>query len=61
MIVSSRGKLIRIKISEVSEQSRNTQGVRVMNVEGIEGEKVVAVENLPNDETPIVPPTETAH
>ena len=50
MIVSSRGKLIRIRISDISEQSRNTQGVRVMNVEG--GEKVVAVENLPHDETP---------
>jgi DNA gyrase subunit A len=50
MIVSSRGKLIRIAIADVSEQSRNTQGVRVMNVEG--GEKVVAVENLPTEEAP---------
>jgi DNA gyrase subunit A len=55
MIVSSRGKLIRIRIGDVSEQSRNTQGVRVMNVESAEGEKVVAVENLPNDETPPAP------
>ena len=45
MLVSSRGKLIRLHIGEISEQSRNTQGVRLMNVEG--GEKVVAVENLP--------------
>ncbi|MBC7396875.1 MAG: DNA gyrase subunit A, partial [Bdellovibrionales bacterium] len=51
MLVSSRGKLIRIKIGDISEQSRNTQGVRLMNVDG--GEKVVAVENLPNDDTAI--------
>lgn len=49
MLVSSRGKLIRIRIGDISEQSRNTQGVRLMNVEG--GEKVVAVENLPDDGT----------
>ena len=47
MLFSSRGKLIRIRIGEISEQSRNTQGVRLMNVES--GEKVVAVENLPDD------------
>lgn len=47
MLFSSRGKLIRIRIGEISEQSRNTQGVRLMNVEA--GEKVVAVENLPDD------------
>jgi DNA gyrase subunit A len=47
MLFSSRGKLIRIRIGEISEQSRNTQGVRLMNVE--DGEKVVAVENLPDD------------
>lgn len=47
MLFSSKGKLIRIKINEISEQSRNTQGVRLMNVES--GEKVVAVENLPDD------------
>ncbi len=50
MIMSSRGKLIRIKIGSISEQSRNTQGVRLMNVDG--GEKVVAVENLPDDGAP---------
>ncbi len=49
MLVSSRGKLIRIRIGDISEQSRNTQGVRLMNVEG--GEKVVAVENIVDDGT----------
>ncbi len=47
MLFSSRGKLIRIRIGEISEQSRNTQGVRLMAVES--AEKVVAVENLPDD------------
>ena len=48
MLVSSRGKLIRIQISEIRETGRNAQGVRLMNVEG--NEKVVAVENLPESE-----------
>jgi DNA gyrase subunit A len=47
MLFSSRGKLIRIRIGEIRETGRNTQGVRLMNVEA--GEKVVAVENLPDD------------
>ena len=49
MLFSSRGKLIRIRISEIRETGRNTQGVRLMNVES--GEKVVAVERLPDDGT----------
>ncbi len=49
MLFSSRGKLIRIRIGEISEQSRNTQGVRLMTVE--DNEKVVAVENIPDDGT----------
>jgi DNA gyrase subunit A len=47
MLMSSKGKLIRIQISEIRETGRNTQGVRLMNVDG--GEKVVAVENLAKD------------
>ncbi len=45
MLFSSRGKLIRISISEIRETGRNASGVRLMNVD--QGEKVVAVENLP--------------
>jgi len=55
MLMSSRGKLIRMLIGDISEQSRNTQGVRVMNVEGDAGEKVVAVEILPNEEVAVDP------
>lgn len=45
MLISSRGKLIRISIGEIRETGRNASGVRLMNVEA--GEKVVAVENVP--------------
>jgi DNA gyrase subunit A len=51
MLMSTRGKLIRMQIGDISEQSRNTQGVRLMNVEGEAGEKVVAAENLPSEES----------
>ncbi len=47
MLFSSRGKLIRIRIGDIRETGRNTQGVRLMNVDA--GEKVVAVESLPDD------------
>ncbi len=44
MLVSNKGQMIRIKVGEISEQGRNTQGVRLMNVSS--GEKVVAFEYL---------------
>jgi DNA gyrase subunit A len=71
MLMSTKGKLIRMQIGDISEQSRNTQGVRLMNVEGEAGEKVVAAENLPSEEsvttdgpegsTPVGAGSETAH
>jgi DNA gyrase subunit A len=51
MLVSSRGKLIRIQIADIRETGRNAMGVRLMNIDA--GEKVVAVENLPESETPV--------
>ena len=42
MLVSNKGQMIRIHIDEISEQGRNTQGVRLMMM--APGEKVVAVE-----------------
>jgi DNA gyrase subunit A len=61
MIVSTSGKLIRIKIGEISEQSRNTQGVRLMNVDSGD-EKVVAVEYLAEDAAAKeADPKETSH
>jgi DNA gyrase subunit A len=47
MLISSRGKLIRIHIGEISEFGRNTSGVRLMSMDA--GEKVVAVEHLPDE------------
>jgi len=52
MLISSKGKLIRIQISEIRETGRNAQGVRLMNVDAEGGEKVVAVENLPESHEP---------
>jgi DNA gyrase subunit A len=49
MMVSSRGKLIRIQIADIRETGRNAMGVRLMNIDA--GEKVVAVENLPESES----------
>lgn len=42
VIITSAGKAIRFNVSDVSVVGRNTQGVRLMNLED-EGEKVVAV------------------
>ncbi|OFZ20113.1 MAG: DNA gyrase subunit A [Bdellovibrionales bacterium GWB1_55_8] len=44
MLVSNRGQMIRIHVGEISEQGRNTQGVRLMTMSG--GEKVVSFEYM---------------
>lgn len=44
MIISDKGKIIRLKTSDIPVQGRSTQGVRLINLE--EGEKVVAVARL---------------
>lgn len=44
MLVSNRGQMIRIHVGEISEQGRNTQGVRLMSVSP--GEKVVSFEEM---------------
>lgn len=49
MIVSDRGQMIRIRVGDISEQSRNTMGVRLMNVSV--GEKVVGLEYMAEDNT----------
>lgn len=45
IVISSRGKVIRIPVNNISTIGRNTKGVRIMRLE--EGEKVVAVERVP--------------
>ncbi len=44
ILISDRGKLIRIRVSDVSVQGRATQGVRVMRLE--DGEHVAAIERV---------------
>jgi DNA gyrase subunit A len=44
MLVSNKGQMIRIHVGEISEQGRNTQGVRLMSISS--GEKVVSFEYL---------------
>jgi DNA gyrase subunit A len=44
MLVSNKGQMIRIHVGEISEQGRNTQGVRLMTVSP--GEKVVSFEPM---------------
>lgn len=42
MLVSDKGQMIRVHVAEISEQGRNTMGVRLMNVDA--AERVVSVE-----------------
>jgi DNA gyrase subunit A len=44
MLVSNKGQMIRVHVGEISEQGRNTQGVRVMTMSP--GEKVMSFEGL---------------
>ncbi|OFZ52853.1 MAG: DNA gyrase subunit A [Bdellovibrionales bacterium RIFOXYC1_FULL_54_43] len=44
MLVSNKGQMIRIHVGEISEQGRNTQGVRLMTMSP--GEKVVSFEYM---------------
>lgn len=45
MLVSNKGQMIRIHVGEISEQGRNTQGVRLMTLSDIT-EKVVSFEYM---------------
>lgn len=53
ILISDRGKLIRIRVNDVKVQGRATQGVRVMRLD--DGEHVAAIERLaePADESGI--------
>ena len=47
MLVTDRGKLIRVPVDDVRVAARSTQGVRIFKTE--EGEKVVSVERIPEE------------
>ncbi len=53
ILISDRGKLIRLRVKDIPVQGRATQGVRVMRVD--DGEHVAAIERLaePADESGI--------
>jgi DNA gyrase subunit A len=48
MLISSKGKIIRLKAADIPVQGRSTQGVRLIDLE--EGEKVVGVARLAEKE-----------
>jgi DNA gyrase subunit A len=48
MVISSKGKIIRLKVGDIPVQGRTTQGVRLITLE--EGEKVVAIAKLAEKE-----------
>src|SRR5262249_4265974 len=53
ILISDRGKLIRMRVGEIKVQGRATQGVRLMRVD--DGEHVAAIERLaePGEESGI--------
>jgi DNA gyrase subunit A len=48
MVTTSKGIIIRVPVKGIRVQGRNTQGVRIMNVE--EGDRVVGVATLVKEE-----------
>ena len=58
MLISDQGTMVRTRTSEISELSRNTQGVRVIRLK--EGEKLVGVERIaePEESDDSVEPSE---
>jgi len=49
MLITNRGKIIRMPVSSISVISRNTQGVKLMGME--KDEKVVGAANVPQEES----------
>jgi DNA gyrase subunit A len=48
MIITGQGKIIRLRVGDISVRSRNTQGVKLIDL--AEGERVVAVAKVMEDE-----------
>jgi DNA gyrase subunit A len=48
LMISARGKIQRIRAAEISVIGRNTQGVRIMNLD--EGDELMAVVRVPREE-----------
>ncbi|MBU4139635.1 MAG: hypothetical protein KJ729_06835, partial [Euryarchaeota archaeon] len=52
MVTTSKGIVIRVPVSGIKVQGRNTQGVRIMKVDG--GDRVVGVARLAKEEEKVV-------
>jgi DNA gyrase subunit A len=63
MLVTEQGKILRTSVAGIRETGRNAQGVRLMQIEFTEGDRVVSVarfaeksEDATEDEAPGTPP-----
>jgi DNA gyrase subunit A len=45
MLIAAQGKVLRCKVDDIREIGRNTQGVRILDLDG-EGDRVVGVARL---------------
>ena len=52
MMMTARGKIQRISVDDISIVGRNTQGVRVMNVD--DGDELIAVKPVPSEDAGVV-------
>jgi len=48
MLMAAQGKVLRCKVGDIREIGRNTQGVRVMNLN--EGDKIASVAKVAREE-----------
>ena len=51
MIMAAKGKLLRCRVDDIRETGRNTQGVRILELEG-EDDRIVGVAKLAEREEP---------
>jgi DNA gyrase subunit A len=47
LMISSSGKIQRIRVTDISEIGRNTQGVRIMRLD--EGDKIASIARIPSE------------
>ncbi|MDH5667120.1 MAG: DNA gyrase subunit A, partial [Nitrospira sp.] len=58
MLMAAQGKVLRCKVGDIREIGRNTQGVRILDLDG-EEDRVVAVARLAEREDPASEETST--
>jgi len=50
MMMTARGKIQRVKVSDFNPIGRNTQGVRIMNLH--DGDKIASIAKIANEDEP---------